>query len=141
MAADPANYQQIQPVQFNLTMQRLQKAVFKIGPLLHFDDTPVDLDPDTEFQVWFAPPFPPNALGVNVQKYDPVEPILWSPMSGSPYFNHIYLQLCGIDLSNMNIWTGSIPYQILCTKDAGETVETVCKGTITVPSYLTYTWV
>lgn len=140
MAADPANYQQIQTVIRNFSLERPGKSIIKLGPFLHYDESPVDFHIDTELQLWFAPPLPILPVPLNITKYTPTEPILFTPGGGAPYFNFIYLQLSDIDLFALSMPNGTMPYEVLSTIDGGETSEKIAKGTVTVNTYLTLGW-
>ena len=140
MASNPANFQNIKPSTNSFTMERVGITRANMGPVINWDLTGVQFNPATEFHLWVAPQEVALAIPVNITVYTPIMPILWSASGGSPYGNNVYLQLIKDDLDALAQFAGNFNYELLCSIDGGTTIEKVCKGLITVPSFLTYNW-
>ena len=141
MTMDPTKIQGVLPQSQSVTARRLGVTRLLIPNVSKNDGSGgINWQTDTEFHFWWATPLPSLAVPININYRVPFLPILWTPLGGTPYENNVIVQLCQEDYDALAVYTGNVQYELLCSRDAGVTMETVATGIITIPNFLTRVW-
>lgn len=138
MAFNPANLQGVVPVSVSQSIDRMSLIQINSGQLAGVAGGQFDFDPASTFALWVLYPDPANIVPVFYRSYVPVLPILWSASGGAPYGHTCIIQFCQADWDALGVFMNqNVQYQLLVSKDGGDTAELVMGGVVTLNGAIT----